>query len=95
MFSPPSAKPPVFPHADKLAHAILFGALAYLLWRSFFISGKNRPLIAGLLASAYGALTELFQLFLPNRHSDFWDFFADVSGVAIAIVIILLRKIEH
>lgn len=95
MFFPSSGRPPVFPHVDKLAHAILFGVLAYLLHKSLSVSGKHHKLMAGLIASTYGALTEFFQRFLPSRSSDPCDLFADIFGVIIAIAIIQLLSFKR
>ena len=85
-------KSPIFPQADKFFHAILFGVLAYFLSRSFSASGANRPFTAIILSSAYGALTEFGQLFVPGRHADIFDFFSDAFGAIVVIVIIQLRK---
>jgi len=70
---------------DKLQHFAAFAALAAAvgLWATpaFW---KRRPvlslLLAALIASAYGAIDELHQYFVPGRDCNFWDWLADTLG---------------
>lgn len=83
-----SGLPPTFPHADKLAHFIIYGILALLLYRAFRMERNFGPLAAVfmsvLIASAYGALDEFHQCFVPSRSTDILDWMADTLGALIA-----------
>jgi uncharacterized protein (TIGR04206 family) len=64
------------PGADKVVHALLFGALAATArWRF----GERRRLLAAVLA--YAAVSELAQaLLLSRRSGDLGDLLADAVG---------------
>ena len=83
-----SGLPPTFPHADKVAHFIIYGILALLLYRALHGERKFGPLAAMLLsvllASVYGALDEFHQYFVPTRSTDVADWMADTLGALIA-----------
>jgi len=81
------------PVLDKVLHFILFAVLAALAARSFRAldpAGRGRtlarrPLLAAVLAStAYGALSELAQLWSTTRTAEPADFAADVAGALCA-----------
>ncbi|MDR1319691.1 MAG: VanZ family protein [Treponema sp.] len=64
-----------------LAYAVLAGAAA--LWTSRKI-WKRRAftvlLCTALAVSAYGAVDEIHQYFVPGRDCNFWDWLADILG---------------
>jgi VanZ family protein len=80
---------------DKLQHLAAFGALtvAVGLWASpaFW---KRRPVLALLLimftGSAYGAIDEVHQYFVPGRDCNFWDWLADTLGAFLGAAAMLL-----
>ena len=76
------------PHADLIAHAVLFGLLA------FFLDGVlgHRPLLRGrapwlrlapLLVLSAAAVEEVAQLLSPRRTASLADLGADVVGVVL------------
>ncbi|MDD2708172.1 MAG: VanZ family protein [Verrucomicrobiae bacterium] len=76
--------------ADKLGHAMMFGALGALGLRALFF-GHGWPLIRsgwGTLAGCalYGAVDEIHQLWAPGRSCDPMDWLADVIGSGLFIV---------
>jgi len=84
---------------DKLQHLLAYGALGFAigLWISpaFW---KLRPiaavLVTVLIGSAYGAIDEIHQYFVPGRHSNFWDWVANTLGSilgALTLLFILKR----
>lgn len=82
---------------DKLAHAVEFGILGFLLWRSFlrlFQTTRTVYMMTGLCGVVYGGLDEIHQYFVPGRYCSAWDFLADGVGIilAIGIIIIVRRK---
>ena len=86
----------MFPHADKLAHFIIYGILALLLYRAFRMGQQHRPLTAVLLsilvASIYGALDEYHQYFVPTRSTDLFDWLADTAGATITLCVSSFKK---
>ncbi|MDR1903485.1 MAG: VanZ family protein [Treponema sp.] len=69
---------------DKLQHllAYLLLALAVSLWfsREKFRSGFWFPALTFIISSAYGAIDEVHQYFVPGRDCNVWDWLADASG---------------
>ena len=89
---------PLFPGADKLVHAVLFGGFTLTLcfdfakWRGGkrFISGLYLC-IAVIISSATGILREILQRAMSlGRSFEIADIFADISGAIIATVIIAI-----
>jgi len=88
---PPDSGGGEFPINDKVLHlgmyAVLGGALAWAGWRK----GKTAALGLILLGTAYGALDEWHQSFVPGRDPSGWDFVAD--GVGVVVGFFLLRTV--
>jgi len=77
---------------DKLAHASVYGILAFLLVRLLM---SRRPLTWTVLlwvtiaSTAYGVLMEMIQYsFFPNRHFEILDIIANIIGIAISIIFV-------
>ncbi|PFG16777.1 hypothetical protein ATK74_1330 [Propionicimonas paludicola] len=69
--------------ADKVVHALIFGIPAYLLGS---LTGR-RWLVATVFA-LHAPISELVQWrFLPYRDGDVWDMVADLTGIAIAVLV--------
>ncbi len=66
------------PPWDKLAHALEYGGLGFLLGR-----GLGRPLPAAVLAVLYGLSDELHQRYVPGREASAGDLLADAVGALI------------
>jgi len=87
---------------DKLAHVGVFAILGFLMVYGFKRRQPSRRitlnyiLLLVLIASAYGALTELLQgLLFPSRFASFADFIADSTGSVLGIVIAKYLLIKH
>lgn len=108
-FSDPVAPDLGFELQDKLGHFaayfILGAALQPALIALFpkFASSKseNRPKIglcalALIVGAIYAATDELHQAFVPGRNSDFFDWIADVLGIAVSCVLtkFFLKKLS-
>jgi hypothetical protein len=79
VYWPRQAGPDLFPNADKVAHLLLFGSVAFLGLR---VGVPSRWLLGLLLANA--VVSELVQHFLlPHRSGDPFDSMADLVGVAV------------
>jgi len=74
---------------DKLAHFVVFGALATSLVRlpEFQKHGRRGAWAAILLVSVYGALDEWRQSFTPGRFMEFDDWIADTLGALTAVAL--------
>jgi VanZ family protein len=76
--------------ADKLAHAVVYGVLMFLILFGLAKARGRKPglsegLYALLLAGGYGALMELVQYkFIPGRFYEIDDMLANLSGAAVA-----------
>ena len=73
-----------FPGADKLVHAAVFGVLAALLF-----SASGNVLLALWVTCAYGVSDEIHQSFVNGRVTDTLDLLADVSGAALALMLVV------
>jgi len=78
-----------FPHWDKVVHTIEFVVFALLNLRALrgSFSKAALPVIgfwAVFITTAYGALDEFHQSFVPGRDSDIFDLLADAGGACLA-----------
>ena len=69
---------------DKLAHFLVFAAIAVLLWVG---TGGRRPLSIFCLVATIGALDEWHQGGLPGRSMDCADWLTDMAAAALAIAV--------
>ena len=68
---------------DKIIHFGEYGIFAILLSRVLMsrVVGQHRVLLFALvIAGAFGALDETYQLLIPGRDSSYTDWIADVAG---------------
>jgi len=77
----------MIPYGDKIAHAILYGIMAYLL--NYGLNGKRwfRIEIGMLLVMSFAFVEEVSQLYFPSRTFDWFDLLADVIGIVGAAVV--------
>lgn len=99
---PPVPEALVFRFSDKLMHAAAYAVLGALA----FVGASRRRLSlsraavweAVLLASAYGALDELHQAFVPKRFASVGDFVADAIGATLGVLVfraLLVRSLSR
>jgi VanZ family protein/UDP-2,3-diacylglucosamine pyrophosphatase LpxH len=79
------------PPLDKVAHALVFGALALMLDLAVRFNRPSLPmyrrhLLVFLVVSFYGATDEWHQLFVPGRACEFGDWIADTFGGALGLL---------
>ncbi len=82
---------PSFVGWDKVAHAVMYLALAVTLlhdlWKSGINNIKSIP-ITFLFCPFYGAMIEWLQaVFTQSRSADVWDWVADCIGTLVGIII--------
>lgn len=89
--------------SDKLNHFGAYGLLSILLYLNLYFQDKIEVLnkfpatFTVLIASIYGLLDEIHQMFVPGRSAEFLDWFADFSGSLIAVLIVrfLILRIKE
>lgn len=98
---------PIFPGADKLIHAIMFGGLFAAITFDRYRDGRGMALKSLLITAGIcvvcGALDEVCQsLLTAAREGDPLDFLADCGGIVIAffaappaIRVVLKNKGQH
>jgi len=84
------------PHADKVAHIIEYLILGFLLIRaisgSFGNIGLAKIIISVIIiTSLYAILDEWHQSYVPGRQCDIFDFFADLVGANIGILLYRMK----
>lgn len=87
--------PKLFPGADKVVHAVMFGALP----AAWFIDRRRhghtpttgQVWLAAALSALAGGLIEILQALLPTgRTADWRDFLADCAGAIVAAAVCFL-----
>jgi len=79
---------------DKINHAGAFGLLMLLAFRAVRWFVPDRPLrtqlaLAFLYCLLYGAIDEIHQTVVPNRHGDLLDLLADTVGATLGALFIV------
>lgn len=88
---------------DKIEHFGAYGLLSAILYLNLFFQEKFKLLskypatFTIIVASLYGMLDELHQLFVPGRSADVIDWLADSIGAVLGVIIIrfILQKIRQ
>jgi VanZ family protein len=94
----PVPAPPklLFPHADKVLHAIEYAILGFLLIRALDFSNKDKTvlmlrILATTAAVFYAFTDELHQYFVPGRYMEITDFLSDSVGAYIGQLFFKLK----
>lgn len=98
----PDSSVPMFEHADKIVHALMFGGLVFALLfdQELYVrrhrgrgAGSHRRnfrflLISVVSSAVFGAVIELLQGWMGmGRGCELWDFIADFAGSLLSAVI--------
>jgi len=89
--------------SDKIHHLVAYFILSVLLYLTLIYQRKSKTLFTNapsatiLLASIYGALDEIHQIFVPGRFADILDWLADFAGTLLGVLLIsyLIRKLKY
>jgi VanZ family protein len=89
--------PPLFAHADKLGHFILYLPLGFFFVRAWPVTGARFSLnriviIAALFAGGFGLLMEFIQLHVPGRSFEWMDNLADALGALLGAAVCVYYK---
>jgi len=83
LYAPDSGRTLLFPQADKVVHLLVFLVPTALA----VVAGFRRRVVVGAFA-AQAVLSEVVQaLFLPHRSGDVLDAAADLTGVALGVLV--------
>ena len=83
LYAPEGAGPGLFPQADKVVHLLLFLVPAALA----VVAGFRRRAVGAVFA-AQAVLSEVVQAaLLPHRSGDVLDAVADLTGVALGVLV--------
>lgn len=85
-----------FEGADKVAHFGMFSVWAFLLYGALSKKAVDRPAVWKVILAAvlFGVFTELVQYFVPKRAADINDFFADMVGASLGLLVAYFLKKE-
>ncbi|MFD6896117.1 VanZ family protein [Rhodococcus sp. NPDC060086] len=83
LLTPGGTVPSGPPHTDKITHALMFAVLAFCSRYA-----RVSPIVTVVWLAVYGIATEILQATVAVRRSgSFWDWCADLVGVAIGLAI--------
>ncbi len=83
LYAPAGGGPPLFSHADKVIHAVVFLVPVALA----LLAGFRRGVVVSVFA-AQAVLSEVVQaVLLPHRSGDGLDVVADLTGVALGVLL--------
>jgi hypothetical protein len=83
LYVPGSPEAGAFPHADKVAHAVVFAVPA-----AIGVLARLRPWLVGLVLAVHAPVSEVVQhLWIPARAGDPWDVVADWVGIALGLAV--------
>ncbi len=83
LYAPDGPGPGLFPGADKVVHAMLFGLPAAIV-----LVARLRPRLVLPLLAMHAPVSEVVQgVLLTRRTGDPWDAVADLVGVALALAL--------
>ena len=93
---------PLFPGADKLVHAIMFGGFTLCIildWNrrhGWPATIQKTDRLAPVFASVFGIITELLQKEMnAGRSGDIWDLVADITGAFLVCAACVIFKIKQ
>jgi VanZ family protein len=81
---------------DKIAHILLFGGQAVLLWVALVLpypgrTHRLRPYLhAGVATASFGILSEWYQAVFTTRAADAYDMVANIIGVILFLLLLRL-----
>lgn len=89
--------------SDKLYHLGAYTVLSVLIKLTFIFQRKskfffdNATAASIIIASFYGALDEIHQIYVPGRNAELLDWSADVLGACLGSLIVsyLIKKFEY
>lgn len=77
------------PHLDKVVHCGMFGFVTVCFYWDYYMEYKKAPHLVFTLVSIalFAGLTEILQLYAPDRSCDYRDLIADAIGIILATIV--------
>ncbi|MCX7835971.1 MAG: VanZ family protein [bacterium] len=75
---------------DKLLHLSAYIPLGYFVGQSLILPYAARVIVTVLFVAVFGAVDEVHQSFVPGRYSSIYDFYADIIGGTIGVLLVRL-----
>jgi polysaccharide biosynthesis protein VpsQ len=82
----------MIPYGDKIAHAVLYGIMVYLLNYGFNGKRWGRAEIGSVIVFSFALIEEVSQLYFPSRSFDWFDLLADAVGIVVVTVVYRIMK---
>lgn len=73
---------------DKLLHLSAYIPLGYFVGQALLLPYAARVVITILFVAIFGVVDEVHQSFVPGRYSSVYDFYADVIGGTIGVLLV-------
>ena len=94
---------PAIAISDKINHFLAYFILSVLLNLALIFQRKsifffnNAAAAAVIIASVYGALDEIHQIFIPGRFAEVLDWLSDTAGAVLGVLFIsyLIKKLKY
>ncbi|MDD2781049.1 VanZ family protein [Sulfuricurvum sp.] len=82
----------MIPYGDKIAHAVLYGIMVYLL--NYGFNGKRwlRIELGSVIVFGFALIEEVSQLYFPSRSFDWFDLLADAIGIVAVTMVYRMGK---
>ena len=71
------------PYGDKIAHAMLYGAMAMFLNYGLSYRKVKGMQLGAIIVLTFAILEEFTQMYIPSRTFDLYDILADIVGVTL------------
>ncbi len=86
--------PPLFPHQDKVLHAVEFFILGLSLLMNMDIAGgRLGPGTMFSIGAAWAVLDEVHQSFVPGRDCSAGDLLADLAGLGVCFLLLARSRL--
>jgi len=82
-------------YLDKVAHVVLMGLLALVVWWNLHLPRGGRAIVSMFLTLTYAGLIEVLQGFTSFRTREFADVVAGGGGALLAVAILLAISRRH
>ena len=81
------------PAVQNLLHVPVYAGLSWIWWRALRARTGPRPaaLLAGAIATGYGVLDEIHQMYVPGRFASITDALLNTAGAAAVVAWVFLR----
>jgi len=80
------------PAIQNLLHVPVYAGLTWIWWRAF---ARTAVLWAAAIATSYGVLDEIHQMYVPGRFASVTDALLNAAGAAAVVAWVYLYRARH